>query len=270
MKHLIHYLIATRNIRRWKDICVADVPAYLGSLQIKQVSKAHEYYGIRSMFRILFIQGILATPLHELLSPLQRPDEVKLSTIWRQEETAALLASVDRNTATGKRDYAVLLLAMRLGLRPCDIRNLRLDDICWERSCLEIVQQKTRRPLVLPLLPEVGDALIDYLRHGRPSGQFREVFLRHIAPHGPYRKRSFYHKVRAYRKKAGLPPQYHMGLCSLRHTLATQMLEGGVGVETIAGVLGHAHVEATRHYIRVDLPLLRQAALDPEKEVEHA
>lgn len=271
MKRFIRHLIAERGIRRWKDVVATDVPAYLSSLQVSHTSKAVACYSIRAMFRILFVQGILFTPLHELIPPFWRPGEAKLSTIWRPTECASVLASVDRSTAIGKRDYAVLLLAMRLGLRACDIRHLCLDNIHWERSCLEIVQQKTHEPLTLPLLPEVGDALIDYLRHGRPSGQFREVFLRHLAPHGPYRKYCFHYMLRAYRKKAGLPArQYRMGLSSLRHTLATQMLEDGVGVETIAGVLGHTNVETTRRYIRVDLPMLRQAALDPEKEVAHA
>lgn len=270
MRRFIRHLIDHRGIRKWEDILATDLPAYLGSLQIGRGSRGTIYCHIRVMFRILFSQGVLPTPLHELLPPFNRFCEAKLSTIWSPAETAALVASVDRSTALGKRDYAVLLLAMRLGLRSCDIRALRLDDIHWERSRIEIVQQKTHVPLALPLLPEVGEALIDYLRHGRPRGQFREVFLRRHAPCGPYQRCSFHRTMQTCCKKAGLPPkQGRMGLSSLRHTLATRMLEDGTGVETIAGALGHTQIETTRRYIRVDLPLLRQAALDPEKEVAY-
>ena len=270
MKRFIRHLIAQRGIEKWEDIVAADLPAYLSSLRVGQRCRGAVYTRIRSMYRILFVQGVLSVPLHELVPLFRWSREAKLSTIWRPEETEAILASVDRSTAIGKRNYAVLLLAMRLGLRACDLRALRLDDIRWDRSCIEIMQYKTHVPLALPLLPDVGEALIDYLRHGPPRGQYREVFLRFLAPHEPYRSQSFYEMMQTYRKKAGLPPkQDRRGLSSLRHTLATRMLEEGVGVETIAGALGHTRVESTRRYLRVDIPLLRQAALDPEKEVGH-
>lgn len=270
MRRFIRHLIDHRGVRKWEDIVATDLPAYLSSLQIGRGSRGTIYCHTRVIFRILFSQGVLSTPLHELLPPFNRFYEAKLSTIWSPAETAALVASVDRSTALGKRDYAVLLLAMRLGLRSCDIRALRLDDIHWERSRIEIVQRKTRVPLALPLLPDVGEALIDYLRHGRPRGQFREVFLRFLAPHEPYARCSFDRTMQTCCKKAGLPPKPgRMGLSTLRHTLATRMLEDGTSVATIAGALGHTDIESTRRYIRVDLPLLRQAALDPEKEVAH-
>ncbi len=270
MRKFIRHLIAHRGIRKWKDIVPTDLPAYLDSLQIGRGSRGTIFEHIRVMFRLLFIQGVLSTPLHKLLPPFNRFYKTKLSTIWSPAETAALVASVDRSTALGKRDYAVLLLAMRLGLRSCDIRALRLDNIHWDRSRIEIVQRKTHVPLALPLLPDVGEALIDYLRHGRPRGLFREVFLRVDAPHKPHSHCSFHRTMQTCCKKAGLPPKPGcMGLSTLRHTLATRMLEDGTSVATIAGALGHADMESTRRYLRVDLPLLRQAGLDPEKEVAH-
>jgi len=270
IRRFARHAIAHRGIRAWKDIDATDLPAYLGSLQIGRGSRSAAFSCIKAMFRVLFIQGVLPTPLHEKTPPFARSYEVALSTIWHPAETEAILAAVDRDTAVGKRNYAVLLLAMRLGLRACDIRNLRLDDLRWERSRIEIVQQKTRSPLALPLLPEIGEAIIDYLRNGRPPGQFREVFLRHIAPCGPLRKHDFGSVLQSCCRRAGLPKRRRAGMSSLRHTLATRMLEDGVGVEAIAGVLGHARIETTRRYICVDIPLLRQAALDPEKEIAHA
>jgi len=270
IRRFVRHVIAQRGIGTWEDIDATDLPAYLSSLRIGRGSRATAFTCIKAMFRVLFIQGILPTSLHEQLPRLARSRDAELSTVWLPAETEATLAAVDRSTAIGKRNYAVLLLAMRLGLRGCDIRNLRIDDLRWERSCIEIVQQKTNSPLALPLLPEIGEALIDYLREGRPPGNFREVFLRHQAPCGPCRSYSFLFMLQALRAKAGLPKQRRAGLSSLRHTLATRMLEDGTGVETIAGVLGHTCIETTRRYIRVDLPLLRQATLDPEKEAAHA
>jgi integrase len=96
---------------------------------------------------------------------------------------SSLLQAVDRSTAIGKRDYAVLLLAARYGMRPGDIRQLHLDDIQWRRRQIALQQSKTGRLLLLPLLSEVSDALIDYLRHGRPKTEFRNLFVRHLARH---------------------------------------------------------------------------------------
>ena len=266
----VRHVIARRRVHAWKDIAATDLSAFLVSLQIGRGSRATVHACIKAMFRILFIQGILSAPLHEQMPPLARSCEAQLSTIWSPAELQAVLAMVDRNAAIGKRNYAILLLAMRMGLRPCDIRNLRLDDIGWEQSRIQIVQQKTKMPLILPLLPEIGDALIDYLRNGRPHSQFRQVFLRHYAPREPLRKCRFYYMLETYRKKAGLPKRRAAGLGSLRHSLATRMLEDGTSVETIAGVLGHTCVETTNRYIRVTPSLLRKATLDPDKEVAHA
>lgn len=269
IRRFIRHAIAQRGIRTWGDVDAADLPAYLSSVRIGRGSRATACSSIKAMFRVLFIQGVLPTPLHEKTPPFARAGDAELSAVWLPSEIEAILAAVDRSTAIGKRNYAILLLATKLGLRACDIRNLRMDNLRWERSCIQIVQQKTGVPLALPLLPEVGDALIDYLRHGRPPRQFREVFLRHIAPCGPLGKYCFGNILEAHRKKASLPKRARAGLSSLRHTLATRMLERGTGVETIAGVLGHTCVETTRRYIRIDLPLLRQAGLDPDKEVAH-
>jgi integrase/recombinase XerD len=119
---------------------------------------------------------------------------------------------------------------------------------------------------------EVGEALIAYLRDGRPPTARREVFLRHLAPFEPFgRDDNLYHIIAKYRCRAGveLPRTSRKGLHSLRHTVATRLLEAGVALDTISGVMGHICSETTRIYLKVDLEALRSAALDPE-EVQHA
>jgi len=182
-----------------------------------------------------------------------------------------LLVAIDRGSPVGKRDYAIVLLAVRLGMRVGDIRDLRLEDLRWTEARIERVQTKTGVPVVLPLTEEIGAALIAYLREGRPPTARREVFLRHLAPFepfGPYD--NLYHIVTTYRRRAGieLPPKSRKGLHSLRHTVATRLLEAGVALETISGILGHRSPETTRLYTKVDLAALRSAALDLE-EVPH-
>ena len=182
------------------------------------------------------------------------------------------MEAVDRSSAKGKRDYAILLLACRLGLRAGDIRTLKLDQLHWEDSTIEVTQSKTGMPLSLPLTNEVGEALIDYLKSGRPQTAHREVFLKVNPPFDPFMgNTNLHHIVRYWRQLAGIrfrTPQKR-GIHSLRHTLATRLLEKGTPFTTIAEILGHTSLESTRIYAKADVEALRSVALDPE-EVNHA
>jgi len=163
----------------------------------------------------------------------------------------------------------MLLLACRLGMRAGDIRKLRLESLRWDDARIEYAQSKTGARVVLPLTEEIGHALTDYLIHGRPSTGRREVFLRARAPFGPLGD-SLGHIIGQYRPphKMAFPGQ-RAGMHSLRHTLATQLLTKDVPLETIAAILGHATLDATRTYAKVNIPQLQTAAIDTE-ELFHA
>jgi integrase len=271
-RRFLRFLLSLRPITTWHDLMPDDLSAYIESLfAFRRDGRSAAHYSIKAILRILFVQELLPVPLHERTPRFHSPRDAVLPTIWQSSEIDALLAVVDRSTASGKRDYAILLFALRLGLRVCDIRSLCLDDLQWERSRIEIVQQKTGKSLLLPLLPEIGEAIIDYLRHARPSVAFREVFLRHDAPFTPFPAgANFYNQLQRYRRKANLPPKPRTGMHSLRHTMATRMLQGGTSLVEIASILGHTSVDATRRYLRVDLDSLRQVALDPDEETSDA
>jgi integrase len=148
---------------------------------------------------------------------------------------------------------------------------LKLDQIHWDDSTIEITQSKTHLPLSLPLTSEVGEALIDYLKSGRPQSAHREVFLKVNPPFDPFSGNNLHHIVKYWRLLAGIrfrTPQKR-GFHSLRHTLATRLLEKGTPLTTIAEILGHTSLESTRIYAKADVEHLRSVALDPE-EVNHA
>lgn len=189
--------------------------------------------------------------------------------VWTSSMIDTMLHSIDRDWPKGKRDYAVLLLACRLGMRPSDIRALRLESLRWDDNRIEYTQRKTGRRIVLPLTCEIGDALIDYLFHSRPASIHREVFLRTVAPYRPLGKglTSILDKY-CPNPRAAFPNQ-RMGINSLRHSVARELLAIGTPLETIAEVLGHGSLNSTRVYAKVDVKQLRTAALDPE-EVYHA
>jgi site-specific recombinase XerD len=226
---------------------------------------------VRSFLRFLTMRGILPRDLSGALPKIRVPRDAAIPSVWDQELVIRLLGAVDRSSAKGRRDYAILLLACRLGLRAGDIRTLRLDQLHWDDSTIEVTQSKTGVSLTLPLSTEVGEALIDYLKSGRPAAAHREVFLKVTPPFDPFTTNSNLHHIIAYwRRLAGIKfrtPQKR-GMQSLRHTLATRLLQKGTPLPTIAEILGHTSLESTRIYAKADLEALRSVALDPE-EVNH-
>jgi len=227
---------------------------------------------VRSFLRFLTMRGIVQKDLSAELPKIRAPRDATIPSVWDQELIVRLLGAVDRSSAKGKRDYAILLLACRLGLRAGDIRTLKLDNLRWAESTIEITQAKTSTPLTLPLTSEVGEALIDYLKSGRPQTIQREVFLKVNPPFEPFGENNHLHDIVKYwRQLAGITfrsPQKR-GLHSLRHTLATRLLEKGTPLPTIAEILGHTSLESTRVYAKADVEALRGVALDLD-EVNHA
>ena len=227
---------------------------------------------VRSFLRFLTMRGILPKDLSVGLPKIRIPRDATIPSVCDHELIVRLLGAVDRSSAKGKRDYAILLLACRLGLRAGDILTLKLEHLLWEDSTIEIRQAKTGTPLSLPLTNEIGEALIDYLKSGRPQTTHREVFLRVNPPFDPFREsNNLHHIVTYWRRLAGITfrtPQKR-GIHSLRHTLATRLLEKGTPLTTIAEILGHTSLESTRIYAKTDVEALRSVALDPE-EVNHA
>ena len=171
-----------------------------------------------------------------------------------------LLASIDRHTALGRRDYAVLLLLARLGLRSSEVAFLELDDIDWKTGRLSVRSKGAQRN-TMPLPAEVGKAIVAYLRHGRPATASRRVFLRAKAPIRAFRGASGVGSlVRHSLERAGINAPTK-GAHQFRHGLATEMLRQGASFGEIGELLGHRHPQTTKIYTKVDLKALRTLAL---------
>ena len=263
----------SKRARTLDQIQAADLSEFVSCRDhLKPVTVRRIVSHLRSFLRFLTMRGILQKDLSAELPKIRVPRDAQIPSVWDQELLVRLLHAVDRSSAKGKRDYAILLLACRLGLRAGDIRTLKLDNLRWAESTIKITQAKTGAPLTQPLTSEVGEALIDYLKSGRPQTTYREVFLKVNPPFEPFGDHdSLHHIVKYWRQLAGITfrsPQ-RRGLHSLRHTLATRLLEKGTPFPTIAEILGHTSLESTRIYAKADVEALRSVALDPE-EVNHA
>ena len=176
------------------------------------------------------------------------------------EQVEQLLAGIDRRSAQGRRDYAILLLLARLGLRASEVAFLELKDINWNTGTLH-ARTKGGKRTAFPLSQAIGEAIADYLRHGGPRSDSRRVFLRARAPNSGFRYGgSVGCVVRSALRRTGVSAP-NGGTHQFRHGLATEMMRQGASLDMIGEVLGHRHPDTTRIYARVDLEALRSLAL---------
>ncbi|MGB5466797.1 MAG: site-specific integrase [Sedimenticolaceae bacterium] len=261
--------LGSRNLETLDQLQPADLTAFVmwrPRLRPKTISRILS--DVRSFLKFLSLKGILQRDLSVVLPTIRVPRDATIPSVWDPELLARLLRAVDRSSPKGKRDYAILLLACRLGLRLGDIRALRLENLNWEAATIDIIQSKTGAPLQLPLTEEVGEALIDYLRAGRPQTDRREVFLKLNPPFAPFSENNHLHQiVTHWRKLAGIEfrSKRRRGLHSLRHTLATELLRAETPFHIISEILGHATTASTLIYAKADVEALRSVALDTEE-----
>jgi integrase/recombinase XerD len=194
--------------------------------------------------------------------------------LWTVEEIRRVLAVIDRQSAAGKRDYAMILATARLGLRISDLRQLELGDLDWRAKTITIVQHKTHRPLSLPLLDDVGWAIIDYVGHGRPETSCPKVFVKHRHPFNAFGSASSVASRlsrHAARARITFAPGEVCGMHSLRGALAVAMIGNDTPIPVVSAVLGHASSDTTQaYYLRFDIDRLRCCALDVEDVIGHA
>ena len=239
--------------------------ATLAGYQAKTVE--HKLCAVRSFLRFAGGDGLIDGTVLEALPAAKSSRQARIPSVWDPADVAKILQAVDRGNPCGKRDYAIILLITRLGLRGVDVKRLRFGDFDWPGNRLSVVQTKTGHRVQLPLLKDVGWAVIDYIRSGRPQSDCPQVFIRHTAPIGPFSDQDHLHQILVKHARAAHVPvgeKRRHGMHSLRHTLATRLMEDGTPVEQIADILGHQSVASTGVYLKSSLGLLAKCALDPD------
>jgi integrase/recombinase XerD len=227
---------------------------------VNRASLQHEIAHLRSFLRFLAARGQVR-PGHDIqidTPRLYRGEQLPRHLPW--DTVRALLKSIDRATPMGLRDYAMFLLIATYGLRASEIVTLKLDDIQWRVGTIRVPQRKTLTPLLLPLTDAVGENLVTYLRHGRPSLPYREVFLRYRAPAGLLKPTAVTEAFQRWARRSGLNIPYQGPHC-LRHSYAVHLLRQGVPLKTIGDLLGHRNAESSCVYLRLAVEDLRDVAL---------
>lgn len=215
---------------------------------------------LRSLLGFFRHSGAIATDLAASVPSVRSWKRTALPTFMSGDQLARVLAYCDRSTSAGRRDYAILLLMARLGMRANEVATLALTDIDWAEGTFQITGKGGRRT-TLPLTAEVGAALADYLEHGRPQCSHREVFLRDGAPRDPFASHQTVSVIaRRALARAGITGLAHYHAHVFRHTAATALLNAGATLGEIGQLLRHQDHDTTRIYAKVDLGSLRRIA----------
>ena len=225
-------------------------------------------WAIRSFTRYLQHQGYLSVDLSISVPTVRRWSAAALPTPLSPKQVEKVLDSCDRRSPLGIRNYAILLLLARLGLRAIEIVRLSLDDLDWREGQFAVQGKGGKRDL-LPLPQDVGAAIAKYLRRGRPQSDSRQVFLQNLAPHASFASSTTISDIATSAiNRAGIDVQ-RKGAHLFRHSLATAMLRGGATLTQIGQILRHENMDSTRIYAKVDIATLRTLAPSWPEEVRH-
>ena len=254
----------TKNVMSLDTVTVPIVLEFLKSLSsfgkptINSIMRTVRYY-----LKYCHDNGIMH---EELFSKLPNPHynrQSRLPSTYTKDEVRKTLDTIDMGNPCGIRDYAIILLIARLGLRSSDVANLRFSNIDWESDRIRLTQVKTGNPLELPLLSDVGEAIINYLKNARPKTESDHVFIRVQPPYTEFRSGAVGALVHEHLLRAGIHLEGRKtGSHALRHSLASRLLEHEIPLPVISEILGHVNTQTTMTYLRIDINELKKCALE--------
>ena len=218
-------------------------------------------WSLRAFLRYLHHRGLNARPLADCVPSMRRWKLATLPTYLPAAQVRKALDGCDRKTVMGRRDYAILLLLAKLGLRADEVATLTLDDVDWRASEI-LVRAKGRQRARMPIPPDVGAAIVAYLRNSRPKSSCRRLFVRTLAPHVGFASGCAITMIaKAALDRIGIEGCAHRGAHIFRHSLATELLRSGATLSEIGQLLRHENHDTTRIYVKVDIDALRTLSL---------
>jgi site-specific recombinase XerD len=262
--------LAAHNIKDFDGVTLDLINAYIRTLAgFTYKTVEQNICSLRAFFRFLHQADMVQTDFASKMPMVKARKQTAIPAVWSHDELEKLIGAIDRGSPKGKRDYAIILIACRLGIRCADIKNLCFENFKWTDKKLCFVQSKTHQSLELPLVPDVGWAVIDYLKYGRPKVESPNIFVRHMAPFLPFSEGDHLNQlIKAYMVKAHIPVlMKRRGMHSLRHTMASVLLEKDTPLPVISDIIGHMDTNSTAVYLKVDMKRLAECPLDFEEVI---
>ena len=242
-----------------------EIEAFFEHMHYSLASRHNCAGCLRGFLRYCYDTRITARDMSAFVLPDNYKKNCKLPTTYEEDEIRAMLAAVERSSAIGKRDYLILLLAAEYGWRSMDITSFCFGNIDWDRNKIVFIQHKTCAIVEYPLLSSVGNAVIDYLKHGRPESNAEQIIVAHTNGHRgePLSSPTIHSIVTRYIRKANIPNWQNKkhGAHSLRHSLATNLLKKNIPMPIISTVMGHQNTSTTSIYISLDVEKLRKCSI---------
>jgi integrase/recombinase XerD len=271
-KQFLSWLEQRRVGDQIMNLSISDIDAYQEARapQLQRPTRAGLACYLRSFLRYLHAQGWIARDLAPAVAgPTLYAFESIPSALKQNEVAQVLKVTRQDHSPIGLRDYAILLLLSAYGLRAGEVVTLCLEDVNWRHQHLRVHHWKTRTESLLPLLPSVGNAILDYLRRGRPATDARQIFIRAKAPYRPFLTGSSLHgPILSRLVKAGIHVQGRHGPHSFRHACAVNLLRAAVPLKAIGDILGHCKAFSTLTYLKLATDDLRAVGLEAPKEVK--
>ena len=259
LSHFISHL-ALRSVRHVSGISEDDVLAFIASAQN---CKDKFLNTMRLFCRFLYEQKYIDRNVEYVIGRNNFPKREKLPSVYTADEIKRIESAVEQSSAVGKRDYAMLLLATRLGFRSSDIAGLTFGNLDWDRNIIRLSQYKTKKEIELPLLADVGEAIINYLKYGRPVSDLQQVFLSACSPYRSVNRLVINGAVSRIIRASGVDIAHRrFGPHAMRHALASQLLRNGASIAVISETLGHSDTQVTMNYLRIDVSSLMRCTLD--------
>lgn len=227
-------------------------------------TKQTKSYNLRGLLNWMYSTHLIDFSGYDAFPQIRAVKDRFIPSCYSNHEIKSILDSVDTSSSIGKHDYLVLVLLIYYGLRVSDVIALKQENIDWNTNQISLIQQKTGKPLVLPLIDEVKFPLLDYLKNARPEVEDSHILITLCAPYTCYaRNQSLQRVVTKYMDKAGIDYSYrHHGTHALRHSLASGMLNENIPISAISGVLGHGNINTTDLYLTLDENDFREISLE--------
>lgn len=268
-RHYLYKLNCFLNVRNLApdELSIELLESFFKEYCNSPASRHNACSTVRIFLKFAYDSGYTEKDCSVFCLPDHYKKQARLPTTYTEEEITKIIQSVERASAIGKRDYLVILLSAEYGWRAQDIVRLTFDNIDWKNNVIRFTQHKTGNAVEYPLLASVGNAIIDYLQHGRPQCDVRQIIVSHCHNYStfgkPISEATTHSIITKYMRKAKIKDWQNKkhGTHALRHSLATNMLAKNISLPVISTVIGHQSTETTKIYLSVDYDKLKMCAL---------
>lgn len=254
-------------------IIISFIDNYDNKLRNKRISMC---WNLRELLKYLYEENILDKYYAYLIPIIKREKQVKVPTVFEKNDVIKIIEQLKQDkvyTLAGRRNYAMILIAAKTGLRISDIKNLKYENIDWKNNTFNIIQYKTKQSLTIPFTNDIGEAIIDYIKLERPfkmKSKQEEIFLRHKYPYVKLSNNFYLYDVvttSAEKANVDLSKYNKKGIHSFRFTIATEMLNNEIPINIISSTLGHCNIKTTNNYLKVDIKHLEDCFYEVDDNV---